>query len=113
VLRVTRAHAVRERRSALQLLRISPRPPSAGRSRLASPPALHPRQSGDAFPLGHRGWSVPGPRPSGQPPAEPQMGAVRGPAQTSGHRRRRRRPQTGRLVLVPRRRGPAGATMDG
>ena len=64
-------------------------------------------------PLGHSRRGVPGPWPPRQPPAAPQVGAVRSPTQTPGHRQRRRRPGTGWLVLVPRRPGTTGTAMDG
>jgi hypothetical protein len=89
-----------------------PCPSAAGGGRLAPPPPL-PADPPDEGPVGQGRPGLPGPGPSGQPPAAPPVGEVRGPPQAPGDRHRGHRPRVGRLVLVVGRTHPAGAPMAG
>ena len=81
-----------------------PRPPAAGRGGLAPPQGVPPRPD-HAGPLGPGTGGGPGPRPRGQSPVASPLGGVHRPEEAAGHRERRHRPGTGRLVLVAGRPG--------
>ena len=89
--------------------RQQPRPPAAGRGRLAPPQALPQSRQDHAGPVGAGLRRGPGPRPRGQPAAAPALAGVHRPQEAARDRQRRRRPRAGRLVLVagrPRRLDP-------
>ena len=77
-----------------------PRPPVAGRGRLAPPTPLPPRAD-HAGPLGPGRPGGQDPRPRRQPPTPPTLAGIDRPQETARDRQRRRGPRTGRLVLVP------------
>ena len=77
-----------------------PRPPTPGRSGLAPPAPLRCWRR-DACPMGPGICSRASQRRPGQPAAPPTLGRIRGAQETTGRRKRRGRPRTRRLVLVP------------
>ncbi|MGH3096336.1 MAG: IS110 family transposase [Streptosporangiales bacterium] len=80
-----------------------PRPAAADRGILAPPPALPRPHREYPSPLGRRQPCRHRPRPRRQPAAARTLAGIRPAQETPGSRRRRDRPRTRRLVLVPGR----------